>query len=109
MPASRKFQSIAIIGLALILLPVVLRAQKDDKNKTPKPIPDDAHAVLWQEPTDIASRDLFLGFGGDAMKPDLSHVVFLKDETRSYSKKYRVRDGAGHEWVVKIGTEAQSE
>ena len=39
----------------------------------------------------------------------MSHVVFLKDETRSYSKKYRVRDGAGKEWVVKIGTEAQPE
>ena len=105
----KRFQSIAMIGIAMLVLwPVALRAQKDDK-KTPKPIPSNAHAVLWQEPTDITSRDLYLGFGGDAIKPDLSQVVFLKDETRSYSKKYRVRDGAGHEWVVKIGPEAQPE
>lgn len=43
------------------------------------------------------------------MKPDLSKVTFLRDETKSFSKKYRVRDGAGNEWVVKIGQEAQSE
>src|SRR5438270_6402495 len=107
---SRRIQVIAIITIVgLGLLPAALRAQKDGKKKEPKPIPADARAVLWQEPTDITSRDLFLGSGGEAGKPDLSHVVFLKDETRSYSKKYRVRDGAGHEWVVKIGQEAQSE
>jgi hypothetical protein len=91
------------------LLPVSLRAQKDDKQKDPKPIPADAKAVIWREPTDIASRNLFLGSGGESMKPDLSKVTFLRDETKSYSKKYRVRDGAGNEWVVKIGQEAQSE
>ena len=107
---SRRIQAIAIIAIVgLGLLPATLRAQKDGKTKQPKPIPADARAVLWQEPADITSRDLFLGFGGESMKPDLSHVVFLKDETRSYSTKYRVRDGAGHEWVVKIGQEAQSE
>src|SRR5256885_7345573 len=107
---TRRIQAIAIVAIVgLGLLPATLRAQKDGKTKQPKPIPADAHAVLWQEPTDVTSRDLFLGAGGDAAKPDLSHVVFLKDETRSYSKKYRVRDGAGKEWVVKIGTEAQPE
>jgi hypothetical protein len=65
--------------------------------------------VLWQEPTDIASRDLFLGPGGEAMQPDLRSVTFLKEEKGGYSTKYRVRDGSGREWVVKIGKEAQSE
>jgi hypothetical protein len=36
-------------------------------------------------------------------------ITFIKDEKGGYSKKYRVRDGAGREWVVKIGKEAQSE
>jgi len=108
--ATKRIQAMAIVAIVgLGLLPATLKAQKDGKSKEPKPIPAEARAVLWQEPTDITSRDLFLGSGGDAAKPDLSHVVFLKDETRSYSKKYRVRDGAGKEWVVKIGTEAQPE
>ena len=104
---SFKRITLILIGLAL-LLSVAIQGQQSKKSH-PKPIPNDAKPVLWHEPTDIASRDLFLGSGGEAMKPDLSKVTFVADETRSYSKKYRVRDGAGNEWVVKVGPEAQSE
>ena len=65
--------------------------------------------VLWQRPTDISSRDLYLGPGGAAMRPDLRRITFIKEEKGGYSKKYRVRDAAGREWVAKIGKEAQSE
>jgi len=104
---SFKHITLILIGLAL-LLSASIQGQQSKKSH-PKPIPNDAKPVLWREPTDIASRDLFLGPGGEAMKPDLSKVTFIADETRSYSKKYRVRDGAGNEWVVKVGPEAQSE
>jgi hypothetical protein len=65
--------------------------------------------ILWQKPNDISSRDLFLGPGGNGMRPDLRRIKFIKEEKGGYSKKYRVRDGAGREWVAKIGKEAQSE
>src|ERR1044071_5652027 len=65
--------------------------------------------VLWQQPDNISSRDLFLGPGGEAMRPDLRHLTFIKEEKGGYSKKYRVRDASGREWVAKIGKEAQSE
>src|SRR5436305_4066975 len=104
---SLKLLGLFLIGMAMLLTGTI-QGQKSKKSH-PKPIPNDAKPVLWREPTDIASRDLFPGPGGEAMKPDLSKVTFIADETRSYSKKYRVRDGAGNEWVVKLGTEAQSE
>ncbi len=104
---SFKRPALILIGMAMLLTGTI-QGQKSKKSH-PKPIPNDAKPVLWHEPTDIASRDLFLGSGGEAMKPDLSKVTFVADETRSYSKKYRVRDGAGNEWVVKVGPEAQSE
>jgi hypothetical protein len=65
--------------------------------------------VLWREPADMGARDLFLGPGGARMRPNLRRVTFIKEEKGGHSKKYRVRDGAGREWVVKIGKEAQSE
>jgi len=65
--------------------------------------------ILWKQPDNISSRDLFLGPGGEAMRPDLRRITFIKEEKGGYSKKYRVRDGSGHEWVAKIGKEAQSE
>ena len=100
------------VGILFVLLvpffTVTVFGQKN-KSTTRNVAPPDAPAVLWREPTDIASRDLYLGQGGEAMKPDLSHITFVKDETVSHSKKYRVRDGSGNEWIVKIGEEAQSE
>ncbi|MBA2502620.1 MAG: hypothetical protein H0V27_07045 [Pyrinomonadaceae bacterium] len=65
--------------------------------------------VLWQEPTDIESRDLILGSGGAAMQPDLSRVTFVKDDPVGHSIKYRVRDAAGRIWVTKLDDEAQTE
>ena len=65
--------------------------------------------VLWNEPTDLESRNLILGAGGQQMKPDTSRVVFIEDKTGGFSTKYRVRDGRGNEWVAKVGKEAQTD
>ena len=98
-----------VLGLVIALSGSVLLAQKSDKKaKVQESLPN-APAVLWREPTDIGSRDLFLGPGGEAMKPDLSSVTFIKVETGGHTKKWRVRDGSGNEWVVKFGNEAQPE
>lgn len=107
----KMIRQLAVAALTLVVLfGGSSRAQDEKKSsKAAKPIPSDAKPVLWREPSDIASRDLFWGQGGEAMKPDLSKVTFVSDETSSYSKKYRVRDGAGTEWIVKVGPESQSE
>ena len=65
--------------------------------------------ILWQRPDDVSTRDLYLGPGGAAMRPDLRRITFIKEEKGGYSKKYEVRDSSGREWVAKIGKEAQSE
>ncbi|HEX7177712.1 MAG TPA: hypothetical protein VF240_20805 [Pyrinomonadaceae bacterium] len=78
---------------------------RKEKKETPRGAP-----VLWRAPADIVTRDLYLGPGGESMRPDLRKVTFLKDETGGgYSTKFRVRDASGHEWVAKVGKEAQSE
>jgi hypothetical protein len=105
MNSLRKFQT-------LILLPLLLSLAAIDtgfaKSKKKKEIPSGT-PVLWRRPADISSRDLFLGPGGAAMRPDLRRIELIKEEKGGYSKKYRVRDGSGREWVAKIGKEAQSE
>ena len=78
------------------------------KPKKKKQIPTGT-PVLWQRPVDIQSRDLFLGPGGAGMRPDLRRITFIKEEKGGYSKKFRVRDASGREWVAKIGKESQSE
>jgi hypothetical protein len=65
--------------------------------------------VLWQEPDDLESRDLYYGPGGREMMPDTRRITLIEKEKKGWSQKYRVRDGRGKEWVAKIGPEAQSE
>ena len=43
------------------------------------------------------------------MRPNLRRITFISEETGGYSRKFRVRDASGREWVAKIGKEAQSE
>ncbi len=91
-----------LISIAPTLAPADAKSKKKKEAATGTP-------VFWRNPTDIASRDLLLGPGGTNMRPDLSEITFIKEEKGGYSKKYRVKDGSGQEWVVKIGKEAQSE
>src|SRR5919202_3868021 len=108
----KRFVSVAFaLLISLSLSSFTASAQNKDKTEKKKEETQSAQGtpVLWQEPTDIASRDLFLGPGGDQMKPDLSRVTFERDEPGGYSVKFRVRDGAGKVWVVKLGNEAQTE
>lgn len=65
--------------------------------------------VVWRESNDIESRNLLLGAGGEAMKPDLSRVTFIEEKKGGWSTKYRVKDGKGVEWVAKLSKEAQPE
>jgi hypothetical protein len=102
-----KFKNSVLAILCLVLLlasaaPAAAQEKKKKEKKTYTGAP-----VLWREPADIESRNLLLGAGGEAMKPDISRVTFLEDKPGGYSKKYRVKDAAGNEWVAKIGKESQ--
>jgi len=88
-----------------LILSVSFTAIAQEKQKKPM----DGKPVLWQDPGDLSSRDLINGPGGEEMKPDLSHVTFIEEQTGGYSKKYRVQDGAGRTWVAKLDKEAQPE
>lgn len=101
-----KTLKLAAAALILFSLTSTASAVEDKKDKKPNPA---GTPVLWRAPDDINARDLYHGPGGEEMRPDLRRVTFLKEETGGYSKKFRVRDGAGREWVAKLGKEAQAE
>jgi hypothetical protein len=68
-----------------------------------------ALSELWEEPTDIARRDLFHGAGGAARTPKGSSFAFVAADTTGFSPGFDVKDASGLEWSVKTGPEAQSE
>jgi hypothetical protein len=107
--AMNRAKKLRLPILVAVILSIVVNVNPGlAKQKIKKPIPKGT-PVLWRRPADISSRDLYLGPGGVAMRPDLSRITFIKEEKGGYSKKYKVRDGSGREWVAKIGKEAQSE
>jgi hypothetical protein len=101
----RKLRTLIVLALLICITSLDTGLAKPKRKKEPLR----GTPVLWQQPEDISGRDLYLGPGGTAMRPDLRRITFIKEEKGGYSKKYRVRDGSGREWVVKIGKEAQSE
>lgn len=101
---TRSFLILAIILPFAFSSSTFAQGKRKDKKSVPSGRP-----VLWKSPNNIRTRDLFLGPGGAQMKPDTSNVTFIKEDKGGYSPKFRVRDGSGHEWVAKLGKEAQSE
>ncbi len=101
--------------LMVLMLALPFSAAAQDKDKESKSKDKDAKKeltgkpMMWRDPADIASRNLLLGAGGEEMKPDISKITFIEDKPGGFSKKYRVRDAKGNEWVAKIGKEAQTD
>ncbi|MBX7174578.1 MAG: hypothetical protein K1X72_26625 [Pyrinomonadaceae bacterium] len=85
----------------LLIQGLVVDAQQKNKNSV-------KDGILWK-PINISQRDLLFGPGGKEMYPDLKNITFIKEVQGGYSKKFRIKDGSGREWVAKVGKEAQSE
>jgi len=65
-------------------------------------------SVIWTDPGDIRSRDLFNGPGGDKGRPQFP-VKFLKAVRHGHNAKFDVEDSNGTKWRAKLGIEAQPE
>jgi hypothetical protein len=100
----KVFRNVALGLSVLLLTTVAVPAQKKDDKEMMR----SGRPVMWEQ-VSIADRDLFLGPGGEEMKPDLSKVEFVEEQKGGYSTKYKIKDAAGRIWVAKVGNEAQSE
>jgi hypothetical protein len=66
--------------------------------------------VMWEEPLDLETRDLFYGIGGKKGAPDpSSRFVFVQREKGGTSEKIIVEDDRDRKWVVKFGEEPKPE
>ncbi|MEQ1691181.1 MAG: hypothetical protein ABMA00_07850 [Gemmatimonas sp.] len=65
---------------------------------------------LWQEPRDLAQRDLLGGeFGRDQAPNARDEFQVTGKKTSGTQSGYDVKDGKGREWSVKLGVEARVE
>ena len=68
----------------------------------------DESAVIWSEPTDIASRNLLYGSGGERHMPS-GTMEFVDEDHAGTNPKFHVRDQEGTTWTAKLGVEAKPE
>ena len=68
----------------------------------------DGPAVLWRDPGQVASRNLYYGPGGKAHQPQ-GTFTFEKEDMEGSNPKFDVVDQDGVKWKVKMGDEARPE
>ena len=64
--------------------------------------------VLWRDPVDLVSRNLYYGPGGKAHEPQGS-FRFVQEDTGGSSPKFEIVSADGTRWKAKLGIEARPE
>jgi hypothetical protein len=93
-----------ILATTVALAPsnlIAAEAKKDSPSANGK-------AVLWSDPGDIPSHNLYYGPGGKEDMPQ-PPVKFLGEDAVGVSPKFDVRDQNDKKWKAKLGEEAQPE
>lgn len=101
-----RIACLVIVSAAFVVSTACSRALRQLSVVEGRPAP---LAELWQEPSDLATRDLYYGPGGRELAPPDTTFSFIERDTSGWSPGFDVRDDNGIEWSVKLGPEAQSE
>lgn len=99
-----SFQRWGILAAAVALSFSAVRAA----DKPVKPVVITDHGVLWNDPADETTRDLYYGIGGKEHQPH-GPFTFVKEDLAGTSPKLDVTDQDGTKWKLKLGLEARSE
>lgn len=92
-----------LLLVIVMLVTVPAMAQKKSNESAATGVP-----VLWRDPGDVTKRDLRYGPGSPDLAP-IGPFTFGGEESTGASPKFKVTDGRGDTWVVKLGVEAQAE
>jgi hypothetical protein len=101
-------RNIAFPALALLIITGSPEWAADHAVTKPNAAANGKTPVLWTEPKDWATRDLYYGAGGKAHQPH-GPFTFVKEDRGGTNPKFVVHDRDGIEWKVKLGLEARSE
>lgn len=100
----------SLCALALVFVAATSPALGGKNQKKSGGDSSPGRSILWQEPNDIESRDLFYGPGGREGAPDPNgKYQFVRRSKSGTSEKIIVEDEKGRRWTVKFGPEARPE
>ena len=96
----RRLAALFLLGAAFV--------QADPNASAETPAEGSQEAILWRDPDDIATRNLYYGPGGAEHQPR-GKMVFVAEDHAGTNPKFDVRDSEGTKWTVKMGVEARPE
>ena len=108
MRVSSKMVIVFSLVLACAADPGVVGKKKDKTAKSQEEITRNVLTVLWREPADISTRNLYYGAGGKSGEPH-GPFTFVEEDLKGSNPKFTVRDRDGVKWKVKLGAEARPE
>ena len=95
--------------LLILTLAAPIGAQKHAKQEE-KEKAANLPALIWRDPGDVKTLNLFYGAGGKEHAPaPHGKFTFLKEDLKQTSPKFDVEDEQGVRWRVKLGQEPQAE
>jgi hypothetical protein len=98
----------------MMVLAAVLAAPGMAKNgkqaggkKKAKAVEATGPALIWQDPGDISSRNLYYGGGGEEDAPKGTEFKFIAEDLSGTTPKFDVKDEDGVKWRAKLGIDAK--
>jgi len=91
------------LTLGLTVSAIALAAPKKAAKESAKATP-----VLWEDPADIATRDMLHGPGGSDHEPH-GPFKFVSEDMNGTNPKFVITDAEGTKWKIKLGEEAHPE
>jgi hypothetical protein len=99
----KRFELLVSAAALVVVCWAVEAAKKPDPGAQPVGPP-----VLWRDPVDLESRNLFYGAGGPAHEPR-GTFRFLKEDLSASSPKFELAGTDGTTWKAKLGIEVHPE
>jgi len=106
---ARNNRSAVLLAVGCLCLSVSAGAQQGNKPPKQRHGPKDGEAVLWRDPTDLESRNLFYGPGGKEDAPQGTTFTYEKEDLQGTNPKFDLRDQDNVKWRAKLGEEARPE
>ena len=104
---TKLFKLILIFALS-VSLPLAAKksdatGKKEIKAKVSGP------ALIWHDPGNISSLDLYYGVGGKEDEPAAGAFKFIKEDTNGTAPKFDIEDSNGVKWRAKVRIDAKTD
>ncbi|HWC19895.1 MAG TPA: hypothetical protein VG498_22975 [Terriglobales bacterium] len=103
---SNRLKPVATAATYLLIILPALAQDRLTANGAPAAVAP--HSLIWTDPGDISSKNLFYGSGGKENLPR-PPLTFEKEDIKGSNPKFDARDQNGTKWKVKLGVEARPE